>query len=86
MVIQSYQNIYFSFEEFVEQTRKAEFEQDGGWQGLDEQEMYSQQEYEEFERRRQEEIRQLVESGVVSIPLLAAWLSTFLFPLFFFSF
>ncbi|XP_037778741.1 nucleobindin-2-like isoform X4 [Penaeus monodon] len=53
-----------SFEEFVEQTRKAEFEQDGGWQGLDEQEMYSQQEYEEFERRRQEEIRQLVESGV----------------------
>ncbi|XP_047487848.1 nucleobindin-2-like isoform X2 [Penaeus chinensis] len=57
-----------SFEEFVEQTRKAEFEQDGGWQGLDEQEMYSQQEYEEFERRRQEEIRQLVESGVIPPP------------------
>lgn len=73
MVIQSYPNVHFSFNEFVEQTRKAEFEQDGGWQGLDEQEMYSQQEYEEFERHRQEEIRQLVEAGVVSIGLFVAW-------------
>ncbi|KAK8731806.1 hypothetical protein OTU49_007271 [Cherax quadricarinatus] len=52
-----------SFQEFVEQTKRAEFEQDGGWQGLDEQELYSQQEYEQFERERQEEIRRLVESG-----------------------
>ncbi|XP_069976556.1 nucleobindin-2-like [Penaeus vannamei] len=57
-----------SFEEFLEQTKKSEFEQDGGWQGLDEQEVFSQQEYEEFERRRQEEIRQLVESGVIPPP------------------
>ncbi|XP_071548087.1 nucleobindin-2 isoform X2 [Panulirus ornatus] len=54
-----------SYKEFVDQTRRAEFEQDKGWQGLDEQEIYSQQEYEEFERQRQEEIRHLVESGAI---------------------
>ncbi|KAG7163911.1 Nucleobindin-2-like [Homarus americanus] len=52
-----------SFREFVDQTKRAEFEQDGGWQGLDEQEIYSQHEYEEYERQRQEEIRRLVEAG-----------------------
>ncbi|XP_069953783.1 nucleobindin-2 isoform X2 [Cherax quadricarinatus] len=57
-----------SFQEFVEQTKRAEFEQDGGWQGLDEQELYSQQEYEQFERERQEEIRRLVESGSIPPP------------------
>ncbi|KAK7075573.1 Nucleobindin-2 [Halocaridina rubra] len=56
-----------SFDEFVEQTRKTEFEQDGGWQGLDEQELYSQQEYEAYQRQREEEIRRLVEAGAVSI-------------------
>ncbi|XP_071548084.1 nucleobindin-2 isoform X1 [Panulirus ornatus] len=57
-----------SYKEFVDQTRRAEFEQDKGWQGLDEQEIYSQQEYEEFERQRQEEIRHLVESGAIPPP------------------
>lgn len=50
----------------MEQTRKSEFERDEGWQGLDEQEMFSQHEYEEYERQRQEEIQRLVESGAVS--------------------
>nr|XP_045584893.1 nucleobindin-2-like isoform X3 [Procambarus clarkii] len=52
-----------SFQEFVEQTKRAEFEQDGGWQGLDEQEIYSRNEYEQFERERQAELRRLVEAG-----------------------
>lgn len=54
-----------SFEEFIEQTKKTEFEQDEGWKGLDEQEIYSQQEYEAYQRQRDEEIRKLVESGAV---------------------
>lgn len=58
-----------SFQEFVDQTKRADFEQDNGWQGLDEQELYSQHEYEEYERQRQEEIQKLIESGAVSFPL-----------------
>lgn len=52
-----------SFKEFVDQTKRSDFEQDKGWEGLDEQELYSQQEYEEYERQRREEIQRLVESG-----------------------
>lgn len=52
-----------SFEEFLDQTKKSEFGEDDGWKGLDEEEIYSQQEYEEYERQRQEEIARLVESG-----------------------
>ncbi|XP_066977561.1 nucleobindin-2-like isoform X1 [Macrobrachium rosenbergii] len=57
-----------SFEEFIEQTKKTEFEQDEGWKGLDEQEIYSQQEYEAYQRQRDEEIRKLVESGAIPPP------------------
>ncbi|XP_045123394.1 nucleobindin-2-like isoform X3 [Portunus trituberculatus] len=52
-----------SFKEFVDQTKRADFEQDNGWQGLDEEELYSQQEYEEYQRQRHEEIQRLVEAG-----------------------
>jgi hypothetical protein len=55
-----------SYEEFLEQTQKPEFEKDAGWEGLDEQQVYTQNEYREFERRRQEEIQRLIAQGVVS--------------------
>lgn len=57
---------YFSYTEFLEQTKKPDFQQDAGWQGLDEQQIYSQQEYEEFERQRQQEIQNLIAKGIVS--------------------
>lgn len=57
-----------SFKEFVDQTKRSDFEQDKGWEGLDEQELYSQQEYEEYERQRREEIQRLVESGAIPPP------------------
>ncbi|KAF2360844.1 EF-hand domain pair [Trinorchestia longiramus] len=41
-----------SFDEFLEQTRRNEFERDEGWQTLDEQELYSQQEYEQYQQQR----------------------------------
>lgn len=50
----------------MDQTKRADFEQDNGWQGLDEQELYSQHEYEEYERQRQQEIQRLIDSGDVS--------------------
>ncbi|XP_063869359.1 nucleobindin-2-like isoform X2 [Scylla paramamosain] len=57
-----------SFKEFVDQTKRADFEQDNGWQGLDEEELYSQQEYEEYQRQRHEEIQRLVEAGAIPPP------------------
>ena len=76
--------------EFLEQTRRREFEQDPSWQTVDEQPVYSEQEYLEFERQRQMEIQRLVDQGLVcciisfalhlsdfaSVPALALPLST----------
>nr|CAG4646484.1 EOG090X0B17 [Macrothrix elegans] len=53
-----------SFPEFLEQTRKQEFEKDPGWNTIDEQPVYSHEEYLEFERRRQMEIQRLVDQGL----------------------
>ena len=67
----------FRFEEFLDQTRKQEFERDPGWQTLDEQPAYSEQEYLEFERQRQMEIQRLIEQGMVrffsSLAVLCFW-------------
>lgn len=52
-----------SFEEFMEQTKRREFEQDPGWETVDQQPQYTHEEYLEFERRRQEEIQRLIAEG-----------------------
>jgi len=54
-----------SYEEFLAQTQKPEFEKDSGWEGLDEQQIYTQDEYQEFEMKRQEEIQRLIAQGVI---------------------
>nr|CAG4640271.1 EOG090X0B17 [Daphnia pulex]SVE85055.1 EOG090X0B17 [Daphnia pulex] len=54
-----------SFPEFLEQTRKQEFERDPGWNTIDEQPVYSQQEYMEFEHQRQMEIQRLIDQGML---------------------
>ncbi|XP_039314609.1 nucleobindin-2 isoform X2 [Solenopsis invicta] len=54
-----------SYQEFLEQTKKPAFQQDEGWQGLDEQQIYSQQEYEAFQRHRQEEIQKMIAKGML---------------------
>ncbi|XP_018358059.1 PREDICTED: nucleobindin-2 isoform X3 [Trachymyrmex cornetzi] len=53
-----------SYQEFLVQTMKPDFQQDEGWQGLDEQQVYSQQEYEAFQKHRQEEIQKMVAKGM----------------------
>nr|CAG4637259.1 EOG090X0B17 [Ceriodaphnia reticulata]SVE73122.1 EOG090X0B17 [Ceriodaphnia reticulata] len=57
-----------SFPEFLEQTRKQEFERDPGWNTIDEEPVYSQQEYMEFERQRQMEIQRLIDQGLLPPP------------------
>lgn len=56
---------FFSFEEFLEQTKRQEFNRDEGWDTIDTQPQFSQQEYEEFERRRQQEIQHMIDQGLV---------------------
>lgn len=57
--------MFLRFPEFLEQTRKQEFERDPGWNTIDEQPVYSQQEYMEFEHQRQMEIQRLIDQGMV---------------------
>lgn len=54
-----------SYDEFLEQTKKQEFNKDEGWESIDSQPQFTQQEYEEFERRRQLEIQRLIDQGLL---------------------
>lgn len=55
-----------SYEEFLVQTKKPEFQKDEGWQGLDEGQIFTQEEFEEFERlRKQEEMQKMIAQGIL---------------------
>lgn len=54
-----------SYEEFLEQTKKPDFQQDEGWLGLDEQQIYTQEEFEAFERHKQEEMQKMIAKGML---------------------
>ncbi|KAL0902305.1 hypothetical protein ABMA27_000207 [Loxostege sticticalis] len=53
------------FNEFMIKTQNPEFNRDEGWKSIDENQIYTQQEYEEFEKRRLEELRYLQQHGLV---------------------
>ncbi|KAJ8737062.1 hypothetical protein PYW07_000333 [Mythimna separata] len=53
------------FNEFLAETTKAEFNRDEGWKTLEENQIYTQAEYDEYERRRLEEMRYLQQRGLV---------------------
>jgi len=61
-----------SLKEFMESTRGDEFEKDEGWEGLDEQKLYTDEELAEFEReyeaRRQQQFGGHAQPGEVNIP------------------
>jgi len=52
-----------SFQEFLAQTKRAEFQSDPEWETVDKQPQFTHEEYLEFERRRQEEIQRLIAQG-----------------------
>ncbi|XP_055376913.1 nucleobindin-2 [Condylostylus longicornis] len=52
-----------SFEEFLAQTKKSEFQKDPEWDTVDKVPQFTHEEYLEFERRRQEEIQRLIAQG-----------------------
>jgi hypothetical protein len=54
-----------SFEEFLAETKRDDFEKDEGWDTLDENddELYTDEEFNQFEHEREEQIRKMVEAG-----------------------
>lgn len=55
-----------SFQEFLDQTKREEYNRDPEWQTIDEQPQYTHEEYLEFERRRKEEIDRMIAQGLVN--------------------
>lgn len=56
-----------SFDEFLAQTKREEFNRDPNWDTVDNTPQFTHEEYLEFERKRQEEIQHLIAQGVVSL-------------------
>lgn len=55
-----------SYEEFHAQTQKKDFNSDPGWESLDQQQVYTPEEYHKFELQRQHEIEAMIADGRVS--------------------
>lgn len=55
-----------SFQEFLDQTKRDEYQRDPGWDTVDNVPQYSHDEYLEFERKRREEIDRLIREGKAS--------------------
>lgn len=53
------------FNEFVQQTKNSDFQNDQGWQPIDENEIYTQAEYQEYARKKLEELTYLQQRGLV---------------------
>lgn len=54
-----------SFQEFMDQTKREEFNRDPGWETVDNEPQYTHEEYLEFERRRQEEVQRMIAQGLL---------------------
>ncbi|KAK3912820.1 Nucleobindin-2, partial [Frankliniella fusca] len=52
-----------SYEEFLAQTQKKDFKDDPGWETLDQQQVYTPEEYHKFEMQRQHEIEAMIADG-----------------------
>jgi len=48
------------YKEFIDQTKRDEFQKDPGWETVDTEKVYTHEEYIEFERRRQEEMQRMM--------------------------
>ncbi|KAJ8682116.1 hypothetical protein QAD02_017908 [Eretmocerus hayati] len=53
-----------SYQEFLDQSKKTEFEKDPGWETLDQQQIYSEQEYENYRRQKEMELQQAISRGM----------------------
>ncbi|XP_015126263.1 nucleobindin-2 isoform X2 [Diachasma alloeum] len=58
------QDGFIDYQEFLAQTKRNDFQEDPGWKSLDEQELYSQQEYNAYEIQKQQEIQKMIAQGL----------------------
>lgn len=56
-----------SFQEFLDQTKREQFNRDPAWETVDEQIQYTHEEYLEFERRRRQEVDRMIAEGLVTV-------------------
>jgi len=57
-------NRMISYDEFLQETKRDEFEKDEGWDTLDEDEdLYTDEEFKQFEHEREEQIQKMVAAG-----------------------
>eukprot|EP00088_Acartia_fossae_P025565 TRINITY_DN2638_c2_g1_i8.p1 TRINITY_DN2638_c2_g1~~TRINITY_DN2638_c2_g1_i8.p1 ORF type:complete len:551 (-),score=209.50 TRINITY_DN2638_c2_g1_i8:1174-2826(-) len=52
-----------SYSEFLAETEREEFEKDPGWDSLDDEELYTDEEFQRFEHEREDQIKKLMEAG-----------------------
>merc|ERR1719347_1499723 len=52
-----------SYEEFLAETKRDEYEKDEGWDTLDDEELYTDEEFNNFEHERQAEIQRMMDAG-----------------------
>lgn len=62
-----------SRQEFLDMTRTQEFEQDNGWKGLDEQQIYTQEELQRFMQMREQQMQMAMVSLQEPVVLYCAW-------------
>lgn len=56
--------MFISYQEFLIQTKRNEYENDPGWKPIDEQEIYTPEEYEAY--KKEHDIKEQVVEGLVS--------------------
>jgi len=56
-------NRMISFQEFLAETERDEFEKDPGWDAIDDEELYTDEEFQRFEKEREEQIQRLIDAG-----------------------
>ena len=57
-------NLCFSYEEFLAETQRDEYNKDEGWDTLDEaDDMFTEEEFNNFEQQRQQEVQQMMQMG-----------------------
>lgn len=55
-----------SYAEFIDQTKKQEFQEDKGWETIDENKQFTEEEYRQFEKQRLAEVERMVQQGMVN--------------------
>jgi len=56
-------NRMISYDEFLAETQRDEYEKDPGWDSLEDEELYTDEEFQRFEQEREESYKKMIENG-----------------------